>query len=388
MDRGCGHRLDDDRLTHHLVHRIPRLEENEAHGDTVMFLSMLLPAVLTLVLLFPVGETHAEQPALGKTNTVRLLTVGNSFSQNATRYLGDLAKANGHTLIHRPLAIGGAGMEVHWGKAQHHENDSKDPRGLYGKKSLCEELQGEAWDYVTIQQASIKSHDVATYRPFARQLHDYIKKAAPKAEILVHQTWAYRVDDPRFAKPSGTPGEPATQKEMYEGLTRAYRTIAGELGARQIPVGDAMYLADTNAKWGYRPDKKFDFKNAVAPALPEQTHSLHVGWRWTAAKDGKKSLTMDGHHASVAGQYLAACVFYEILFGDSVVGNSFVPPEIDRDYARFLQETAHQAVATNRERAEGETKAKLSKSLTLHASFDNGLDADYSRGDKKSYVQQ
>lgn len=33
-------------------------------------------------------------------------------------------------------------------------------------------------------------------------------------------------------------------------------------------------------------------------------------------------------------------------------------------------------------------KAKLAKALTLHASFDRGLDADYSRGDKTCYVQQ
>jgi hypothetical protein len=38
--------------------------------------------------------------------------------------------------------------------------------------------------------------------------------------------------------------------------------------------------------------------------------------------------------------------------------------------------------------AEKEAKEKLSKSLTLHASFDKGLDADFSRGDKKCYVQQ
>src|SRR5947207_15567361 len=123
-----------------------------------MFRSMLLPAVLTLVPLLPVGSAPAEQPTPAKTKTVRLLTVGNSFSQNATRYLGDLVNAKGHTLIHRPLAIGGASMEVHWEKARLHEQDPKNPRGLYGKKSLREELVSEAWDFVTIQQASIKSH--------------------------------------------------------------------------------------------------------------------------------------------------------------------------------------------------------------------------------------
>ena len=78
-------------------------------------------------------------------------------------------------------------------------------------------------------------------------------------------------------------GEPTTQKEMYDGLVKAYGTIASELGVRQIPVGDAMYLADTNIQWGYRPDKKFDFKNAQPGLLPDQKNSLHTGWRWTAA---------------------------------------------------------------------------------------------------------
>jgi hypothetical protein len=299
------------------------------------------------LLLAPVAVLVAGQPEAAKSKTVRLLTIGNSFSQDATRQLKDLAKAGGHTLIHRPLVIGGASMQVHWDKFQLHEKDPKAAAGLYGKMGLREALQSDAWDYVTIQQASIKSHDVDTYRPYAKQLVGLIREAAPKAEILLHETWAYRVDDPRFAKPSATSKEPTTQKQMYDGLRSAYRTIADELGLKIIPVGDAMYQADTDEKWGYRSDTTFDRKSATAPALPNQTHSLHVGWRWVAPKDSKdaaKSLTMDGHHASVAGQYLGACVFYEVLFKESVVGNSFVPQGVDRDYARFLQETAHRAV--------------------------------------------
>ena len=38
--------------------------------------------------------------------------------------------------------------------------------------------------------------------------------------------------------------------------------------------------------------------------------------------------------------------------------------------------------------AEAESKARLSRALTLHASFDKGLDADFARGDKTCYVQQ
>ena len=67
-------------------------------------------------------------------------------------------------------------------------------------------------------------------------------------------------------------------------------------------------------------------------------------------KDGKSALGMDGHHANMAGEYLGACVWYEVLFGESVVGNTFITPGLDKTYARFLQETAHKAVIASRSR--------------------------------------
>ena len=286
----------------------------------------------------------ADAPPLKPAKTVRLLTVGNSFSANATRHLDALTKAAGNVLIHQPIVVGGASLELHWGRAAAHEQDPLNTNGFYGKQSLKQHLVAQPWDFVTIQQASIKSHDIATYRPFAQQLNDYIKQHAPKAAVLVHQTWAYRVDDPRFSVAAPKAGEPKTQAEMYQMLTSAYTTIAAELGARRLPVGDAFYLADTDPKWGYQPDAKYDFKNKEQAALPDQTHSLHVGWRMAKGKDGKTALGMDGHHANMAGEYLGACVWYEVLFGESVVGNTFTTPGLDKAYARFLQETAHKAV--------------------------------------------
>ena len=84
-----------------------------------------------------------------------------------------------------------------------------------------------------------------------------------------------------------------------------------------IPVGDAFHLADSDSQRGFKPDAAFDRTSAVAPALPDQTHSLHVGWRWSKDKAGKESLAMDGHHSNAAGEYLGACVWFEILFKES-----------------------------------------------------------------------
>ena len=340
------------------------MPDNRSH----ILLSRRVVLWLCLVGLSALRATHAadEPTPTKRAKTVRLLTVGNSFSANATRHLGDLAKAGGHVLVHQPIVVGGASLELHWGRAALHEKDPQDPAGLYGKRSLKKQLSEQTWDFVTIQQASIKSHNVDTYRPFAKPLHDYIKQHAPQAEVLIHQTWAYRLDDPRFAVANPKPGEPATRADMYRQLTTAYTTIATELGVRRIPVGDAFFLADTDPQWGYQPDTKYDFKQKDPTILPDQTHSLHVGWRLTKQADGTRKLSMDGHHANSAGEYLGACVWYEVLFGESVVGNEFVTSGLDKADARFLQETAHKAVVASQTDASAKHAAVAKKIEQAH----------------------
>ena len=302
------------------------------------------PATLLAVKAELSARGKPAPPAAPSRKTVRLLTIGNSFSRNATRWLGDLSAAAGHELIHHPLVVGGAPLSLHWGRAELYEKDPTDKRAKYGQRSLREELAAEKWDFVTIQQYSMTSHDAATYWPYARRLRDYVAKHAPQAELLVHETWAYRSDDPRFTKPPTKPGEPASQRAMYAALATAYEGIAAELGLRMIPVGAALYLADSDAEWGFRPDRAFDPAKAVYPALPDQRHSLHVGWHWKKDKAGKQQLRMDGHHAGLAGEYLGACVFYEMLFDESVLDVPYVPEGLDAQYARFLRETAHRTV--------------------------------------------
>lgn len=305
-----------------------------------------LAAVAIVLLAWSVSADPADQA-----KTVRLLTVGNSFSQNATRYLGALAEAAGHKLIVRRADIGGGSLAQHWEKAQRFAADPTGKAGLYSTgRGLAQELAAEHWDVVTLQQYSLLSHDPTTYQPFAGQLQAFIRARAPQAAVLLHQTWEYRRDDPRFTATNPKPGQPGSQQAMYDGLNSAYETVAKELGVGLIPVGDAFHAVDTDPRWGYRPDPKFDRKTAQPPALPDQTHSLHVGWLWTKRKDGTQALRFDGHHANQAGQYLGACVWYEVLFGESVGDNPYVPDGLDADWARYLRQTAHEAV---RRRAAG-----------------------------------
>lgn len=299
--------------------------------------------VTALFSLLTSQSVFADPPGVKQPRHVRLLTVGNSFTRNATRYLDEIATAAGHTLTHKALSIGGSPLELHARKALTFETDRSDDDAKYSQgESLQQALQTETWDFVTIQQLSLKSHDIDTYRPYAAELADIIHRYAPQAELLIHQTWAYRRDDPRFTNSPDSAGQHMTQAAMYQGLSQAYHAITAELSAHRIPVGDAFWAADNDLTFGYQVRADFDAAKVNYPELPDQTNSLHVGYRWQK-RNGKPVLRMDGHHANVAGEYLGACVWFECLFGESPVGISFVPDALEADHAAFLQTVAHQA---------------------------------------------
>ena len=289
---------------------------------------------LTFLVVLAVGSSLAAARPL------RLFTVGNSFSQNATRYLPQLAQEGGHELIIGKAVKGGCSFLQHWEALEAWRVNPDDPKAkIYGAKSLHEQLGTEPWDVITVQQYSLHSSDLTTYRPYAPKLVAHLKSVRPGAEIVLHQTWAYRVDADKFGLVA--PKQNAiNQREMYERSRAAYWEIAKELGLRVIPTGDAMWRVDSDATWGFKRDTVFDPKTAEHPALPKQTHSLHVGYRWTA----EKKLTKDANHANAGGEYLGALVWYGFLFKESPEKLAFVPEGVDAAFAAHLRKVAWQVL--------------------------------------------
>jgi hypothetical protein len=80
------------------------------------------------------------------------------------------------------------------------------------------------------------------------------------------------------------------------------------------------------------------------PQLPELGRTLYAGWRWST-HGGSRKLANDTHHAGLAGEYLAACVWFEFLYRQSIKGNTFVPRGLPVEDARCLQDAAHRVVA-------------------------------------------
>lgn len=236
---------------------------------------------LLSALLLTLCLAHSPAQASEKDTTVRILTVGNSFARDALRFLPDMAAAGGRKLVLCTANVASASLEYHVRGIETFETDPGNQRGHpytvssvqlpyvtdpadpkvcpYDDKrraSLRELLEFEKWNYITIHQKSALSYDPASYEPSAGTLIAYIRKYAPQAEILVHQTWAYREDHPAFADGSGF-----NQQKMFEAVRQAYQILADRYHLRQVPVGEAFQAARATPRWTFTPDRTFDFAN-------------------------------------------------------------------------------------------------------------------------------
>ncbi len=320
----------------------------------------ILSCLFSLVLLGGLfSSASAADETVAKKKIVRVLAVGNSFALNTCRFINDLNKDDSEHEVQAVVAyIGGCSFQTHIKLAELHEANPDDPKGKpypnktgkgdpKAKLSLKELLLDGPWDIITIQQASWLSPKIETYHPYAKQLYDYIKKYAPKPEIVVHQTWAYRVDDPVFK-------DGFTQEDMYNKLTKNYRDIAAELGnLRIINVGDGFYNARHDEEWGgYKPVENLDLSSFTKPNLPDQSLSLNVGYQWKKQKDGTEKISMDGHHACFRGEYLGGLIWYEFLTGKNAETFTFTPKGMTEEEGKILRRIAHQTVVQEAARFE------------------------------------
>lgn len=126
---------------------------------------------------------------------MNVLVISNSFGDDANRYLHQIARAAGTDIQVCTLYIGGCPLDKHYrnllgNKEAYDLHFNGHITGF--KVSIEEALLSREWDVVTIQQGSRKSFDADSYEPYASALADCIRECAPKAKLLVHQTWAYK----------------------------------------------------------------------------------------------------------------------------------------------------------------------------------------------------
>ena len=259
------------------------------------------------ILLLLAGGVYAQQ------KTVRILAIGNSFSQDAVeQYLHELAEAEGISTIIGNMFIGGCSLERHVKNARenapayaYRKIGTDGKKGEKGKMSLEAVLADEDWDYVSLQQASPFSGMYETYEASLPELIEYVKARLPKkTKLMLHQTWAYA----STSRHSGFKNYNCNQLTMYQAIADAVKKAAK---ANKIKIVIPSGTAIQNARTSFIGDH----------------------------------LNRDGYHLDVKiGRYTAACTWFERIFKHNVVGNPYTPEGLDEARKAVAQKAAHAAV--------------------------------------------
>lgn len=264
---------------------------------------------LTVLLLFSFTAIAA-----GKGNVIRILAIGNSFSEDAVeQYLYELARESGYELVIGNAYRGGQGFESHWKDVSTFADTFEYRKVVGGKKtnrsksSLRSIIEDEPWDYITFQQVSQDSGRPETYEPFLTYLINYVRLYAANKDVKLgfHMTWAYAKDSTH----GGFANYGRDQMKMYDSI------VAATKGALK--------------------------------RHPELVFVIPSG---TAIQDARTSrlgdtLNRDGYHLDYnIGRYTAACTWYEAILGKNAVRNAYCPPSVSAEDAVIARKAAHYAV--------------------------------------------
>lgn len=239
---------------------------------------------------------------------MKLLCIGNSFSQDATRYLHGIARAGGVQMKVVNLYIGGCPLDRHYrnmlsGERVYGFELNGADSGLH--VSLDEVLYADRFDAVTLQQLSSTAPRFETYEPYLSALAAHVRKAQPGTKLYMHETWAYEQGSHRLTEELGYPNEDA----MTTDLVAAYRQACAAIGADVVPAARAFAAA---------------------------------------RQMGVEGLHRDTYHASWnLGRYILALTMYAAVTGNSPIGNSFrdFDAPIDESLIALAQNAAAKAVA-------------------------------------------
>ncbi len=246
------------------------------------------------------------------TDTLRILAIGNSFSQDAVeQYLHELAEVSGKPMIIGNLYIGGAPLSLHWKNVQtdnaaysYRKISVDGQKNTTEKTSIRSALQDERWDYVSLQQASPLSGQFDTYVEPLKGVYRYIDSVtAGSVRLVWHQTWAYA--------PTSTHKGFANYNHDQQTMYRAIMDASAKAEAlmpfdRLIPCGTAIQNART--------------------VLGD-------------------NLTRDGFHLDLhIGRFIAACTWFESLFGQQAPVEEYRPEQVSEAQAHVAQQAAHAAI--------------------------------------------
>ena len=242
--------------------------------------------VLLASLVFIFSTAHAQKK-------ISALFLGNSYTQynNLPNLVAQLALAGGDTLEFDSNTPGGYTMMGHSTNA-----------------TSIAKINSRSWDFVVLQEQSqipsFSPAQVATdFYPHARAVNNLIKANDSCTTTMFYMTWGRKNGD---ASNCAVYPPVCTYWGMQRRLRHSYLEIGDELNAMVAPVGLA-----------WKESRKID-----------STYNLYTG---------------DNSHPNASGSYLAACVFYAMIFEKSPAGSTYTF-SLSASNAMYLQNIAEQIV--------------------------------------------
>ena len=251
---------------------------------------------------------------------MKILSIGNSFSQDAQRWLHNIATVDNFELDTYNLFIGGCSLETHW---QNIENNAvaysfEGNNGRFIKTVSIEDALNEYdYDIITMQQVSSTS-GVPSSLGNLQNLIDYVNahKTNPNAKFYWHMTWAYS----QFSTHGSFPTYNKDQMTMYNAIIDVTKNnIATNTSfAGIIPAGTAVQ--------NYR-------DNQINDSTIES-----------------KFITTDGYHLQTYSQLLVTLTWLRTLTGlslDDVTCTSHTNVKFVKDYQLAYLKKAAEAAYLN-----------------------------------------
>ena len=272
--------------------------------------------IISLVTLSALSSNAQEEIITEPTrkDTIRLLTIGNSFSQDAVeQYLYELANEVGVHMIIGNAYKGGQSLEQHWTDLTQEHDVYEYRKVINGVRYntphtlLSPIVTDEQWDFISFQQASHYSGLTTTYEPFLSKLVQYTDSIKTGQDVRYgwHMTWAYSKD----SNHGGFANYRRNQDVMYDSIRYA-------------------------VQWTQILHPEFSFNVPCGTAI-QNARTTYLG----------DNMNRDGYHLDLKiGRYTAACTWLETLTGISPVGLNYKPEGVDDAAAHACQMSAHAAI--------------------------------------------
>ena len=279
-------------------------------------LSSAVPDTAATVRVFAFNSLAAPFPLCASVSqstrkSMKILAIGNSFSEDALYYLYEIARTAGYEDVTLGnLYIGSCTLDTHFANITGNRAEYKYQKNVSGTKTetpsttMLEGIEDEDWDIITLQQGSGSSGLPETYghlEDLITYIHEH--KTNPDAKLGWHLTWAYEGDSTHqdFANYDND------QMTMYHAIIDTVRQEVLPLDA-------------------------FDFIIPSGTAI-QNSRTSFVG----------DTLTHDGFHLSRPyGRYIAGLTWLETLTGIDAETIDWYPAE-DVDLVRL--EAAYEAVS-------------------------------------------